>query len=237
MISRISITSICLIMLAIFGCNLGPPQVSPPQEQGGPRAASRAPEPLTSRQIQGVLNCQQTIKWKGAEFTSFKEINLDECLDEVLEVQLPYENGQIDADHYNRQLSEIRGDCESRFKQIGAASTRLVNGIVEACGPVQSLILPESGYDPLQFGGLTRSLGMVLIDDATALAGRICGANELFVDAAEAVQVPRFVGLLEILDNGTGQFAISGPSSSALSLTPTIPNIPLDSRCVYPSLP
>ncbi len=235
--SRILTASICAIMLTVFGCDLGPPQVPPPQE-GNPQAALKAPSaPLTARQIQGVLKCQETIKREGAEFVRFKEEKLNECLDEVLELQLPFENGQIDSAHYNSELTGIRRDCGSRFEQIGAASTNLVNGIVDACGPVQSLILPNSGYDPLQFGALTRSMRIVLVADATGLAGRLCGAKELLVDALVAIQVPRLVGLLKILDNGTGQFAISGPPSSSLSLTPTIPNIPLDSRCIYPSLP
>jgi hypothetical protein len=244
MVSRILMASLGAIMLTVVGCNLGPPQVLAPTSEGSPEGtpepelrATAPPPALTARQIQGVLECQEAIKREGAEFTRFKEKNLNECLDEVLELQLPFENGQIDSDHYNRELSEIRGDCARQFNQIGQASTKLVNGIVDVCGPVQSLILPYSGYDPLQFGALTRSLGNALVSDATTLAGRICGAKELFVDASVAVQEPRLVGLLEILDNGTGQFATSGPPSRLLGLTSTIPNIPLDARCIYPSLP
>jgi hypothetical protein len=237
MISRILMASLCAIMLAVFGCDLGPPQVSPP-ETGNPEPQLRAPSvQLTARQIQGVLECQETIKREGAEFTRSNEENLNQCLDELLELQLPFENGQINQAQYNRQLSEIRSDCAQDFKQVGLASTKLVNGIVDACGPVQSLILPNSGYDPLQFGALTRSLDIVLISDATGLAGRICGAKDLFVEVSEAVQEPRLVGLLEILDNGTGQFATSGPPSRLLGLTSTIPNIPLDPRCTFPTLP
>lgn len=242
MISRISTAMVCASLLMVLGCDFGTPQVGPPEGQppgeAPANAALAAPPPaLTADQIKAVLNCQATIKSEGAEFTDFKEKNLDECLDEVLELQLPFENGQLDSAHYNAGLAKTRDDCAHRFNKIGAASSKLVDKIVAACTPVQSLILPFSGYDPLQFGALTRSESIVLVAEATGLAGRICGAKELFVDALVALQAPRMAGLLKILDNGTGQFAISGPPSSILGVPPTIPNIPLDSRCTFPALP
>ncbi len=88
-------------------------------------------------------------------------------------MQLPFENGQLDAAHYNAQLSQTRSECAQQFHAIGAASTDLVNNIVDACRPVQSLILPYSGYDPLEFGALARSEGFTLVADATGLAGGI----------------------------------------------------------------
>jgi hypothetical protein len=241
MISKISMAVIGAAMLMVCGCDLGPPLLPPPQPPPQPAAAAgslaAAPVPLTAGQITAVLNCQETIKSEGLEFTRSKEKKLNECLDEVLELQLPFENGLIDAAHYNTVLAQVRSDCAQRFQQIGRASTDLVNDIVAACGPVQSLILPNSGYDPLQFGALARSEHIILVADATGLAGRICGAKELFVDALVGLQVPRMVGLLKILDNGTGQFAITGPSSSLLGLSPILPNIPLDTRCILPQLP
>lgn len=239
MISRISMALICMTMLIAFGCDLGPPQVQPPQ--GGDQLQNlAAPAPaamaLPADQVHAVDSCQQMIMYWGEQFTSLKEKDLDSCLYEALDTQVRFETGQIQSTQYNQELSKERRDCSQWFKQIGQGSTSLVNGIIKACGPVQSLILPNSGYDPLQFGALTRSENIVLVADATGLAGRICGAKELFVDASVAIQVPRMVGLLNILDNGTGQFAIPGPASSLLPIS-TIPNIQLDSRCTFPALP
>jgi hypothetical protein len=238
MISRISMALICAAMLILFGCDFGPPQVPPPQG-GSSQAASVAvlATALRADQAHAVVGCEQTIMFWGEQFVGLKEKDLDKCLNEALDTQIRFETGQIQSTQYNQELSKERHDCSQWFKEIGQASTSLINGIVGACGPVQSLILPNSGYDPLQFGALTRSENIVLVADATGLAGRICGAKELFVDALVALQVPRMVGLLNILDNGTGQFAISGPSSSLLGLNPTIPNIQLDTRCTFPSLP
>lgn len=238
MISKSTLGMFCAAVLAVAGCDFGPPQVQPPGNEGAQSAAavSAPATTLTQAQAYGVLECQEAIKHRGAEFASFKEDELDECLDHTLELQVGFENGLIDSNQYAEELSEVRDDCAREFKEIGAASTKLVDGIVRACGPVANLILPSSGYDPLQFGALARSQGLTLIGDATGLAGRICGAKELFVDALVEVQVPRMVGLLKILDNGTGQFAASGPASTLLPVS-TIPNIPLDSRCTFPTLP
>jgi hypothetical protein len=238
MLSRISMTLICAPMLTILGCDSGT-NLPPPQQMPGTRSrAAATTTSLAPDQIPAILHCQTIIEWEGAQFVRFKEDNLDQCLDAVLELQVPFENGHVDAAHYNAQLSQIRLGCAQQFHAIGAASRNLVNNIVAACGPVQSLILPYSGYDPLEFGALARSEGFTLVADATGLAGSICGAKELFVDALVATQLPRMAGLLKILDNGTGQFAIPGPTSAVFGVvTTTIPNIPLDSRCIFPSLP
>jgi hypothetical protein len=242
MITRISMALMCAVMLVVFGCDFGAPQVPPPSGNGDSSQALFAVPPVTatslnSTQVGEVLSCQQAIMYWGEQFTGLKEKYLDDCLYEALDTQVRFETGQITSTQYNQELSKERRDCSQWFTQIGQGSTSLVNGIVNACGPVQSLILPDSGYDALQFGALTRDQKIVLVADATGLAGRICGAKELFVDALVALQVPRMVGLLKVLDNGTGQFAISGPPSTLLGLTPTLPNIPLDTRCTLPSLP
>ncbi|HEX4208858.1 MAG TPA: hypothetical protein VHY56_00580 [Candidatus Binataceae bacterium] len=237
MFAKISSAVICAAIFTVAACDFGPPQVQPPEQESQSAAAALPPATsLTPAQVYGVLECQQTIQYQGAEFTSLKESALNECLDGTLKVQLGFENGLINSMFYNHEMSQVRSDCALQFKEIGAASTRLVNSIIGACGPVQNLILPNSGYDPLQFGALTRAQGVDLISDATGLAGRICGAKELFVDALVDIQVPRMAGLLKILDNGTGQFATSGPSSSLFPVS-TIPNIPLDTRCIFPALP
>ena len=44
MISRISMALICTTMLIVFGCDMGPPQVQPPQGRQQPQALA-APAP------------------------------------------------------------------------------------------------------------------------------------------------------------------------------------------------
>ena len=241
MIRKILLTVILAAGLALPGCDYssiepGQPPTLPPQGGESPRVQSMLLRGgLLSRvQVNQVLECQEALKSESAEFTTLKEKELDACLDETLAVQLGFENGQLDATHYNVGLAQARRDCARRFKEIGAASTLLVDSIIAACKPVQNIILPSQGYDPLQFGVLARVQNITL-SDAAGLAGSICGAKELVVDTSVSLQVPRMVGLLKILDQGTGQFAVAGPPSATLSLTPIIPNIPLDARCVLPA--
>jgi hypothetical protein len=229
-------SAVIILAFAAAGCTFNT-NLPPPQSDGDTRPQiSILGGNLSPGQVRGVLQCQATIKFAAAAFGDFKEFELDECFDEVLQAQLNFENAVTTSNAFSQQLTRIRQDCAQDYKEVGAASTGLVNSIVRACQPVQSLILPVSGYDPLEFGALARALSISLTDNAVELAGEICGARELLVDGALATQVPRMVGLLNTLDQGTGQFEITGPSSSLLS-SPIIPNIPLDSRCTFPPLP
>jgi len=195
-----------------FGCDFGPPP--PPQT------------PLTQRQVEGVLECQETIKQEGQKFTAIKLAGLEKCLDGVLSVQLQFENGLIRQVEYNARLTSARRECLSLYRKIGKASTRLVGRIIHDCSDVESIIL-DPDYDPLQFGATG-----VNYNNVTELAGAVCGAKELAVDFAVAFEVPRMANLLDILDGDTtdsvsGTFSIEGPSGTE------IPNIPLDERCNF----
>ena len=195
-----------------FGCEFGPP--TPPST------------PLTRREVREVLECQETIKQEGQKFTMTKLIGLEKCFDEVLNVQLPFENGLISQGRYDSQLATVRKECLSLYQNIGRASTRLVDRIIHDCGEVESIIL-NSDYDPLQFGPTGFNYSNV-----TEMAGTICGAKELAVDFAVFFEVPRMANLLDILDGDTtdsvtGTFSAEGPSGSE------IPNIPLDERCNF----
>ena len=244
MIHRIAM-ALCFVvaMLAFIGCNNGqqgdgPPLVGPPiQMQRSAAPAVPAASTPTQAQLTAIRNCQAAITAQGLQFTDRKADKLNQCLSSVLLVQLPFENGLLSSDRYDAALTAARTSCAQSYQQIGQASTAMVNQIVAVCAGVQSLVLPYEGYDPLEFGSLTREQNLSVVADASQLAGRLCGADDLWVDAFFSVQQPRFASLLTILDNGTGQFAISGPASSTFSFTPTIPNIPLDSRGIYPALP
>jgi hypothetical protein len=209
-----SILSFVALSLISFGCNFGPP--TPPVT------------PLTYTQVREVESCQATIKAAGRNFVETKLNNVEECLDNVLEIQLQYENGLISQYLYNHQLALTRYQCAQSFQQVGYASTELINNIIQVCGPISSIILPGSGYDPLQLDALASESdnGPEGFTNITQYAGNVCGIKELAVDAMIGYQVPRMANLLLILDNNTGQFAITEDSGEFV-----FPNIPLDSRC------
>jgi hypothetical protein len=95
MLSRISMTLICASMLTILGCDSGT-NLPPPQQMPGTRSrAAATTTSLAPDQIPAILHCQTIIEWEGAQFVRFKEDNLDQCLDAVLELQVPFENGHV----------------------------------------------------------------------------------------------------------------------------------------------
>jgi hypothetical protein len=101
----------------------------------------------------------------------------------------------------------------------------MINAIVTSCGPVESIILPSSGYDPLEFEALS-DVAYASFSDVTELAGAICGAKEEAVDVMVFEEVPRMGNLLDILNGDT-----TGGTFSIVSGGGEIPYIPLDERC------
>ena len=226
--SRIAMFTCLSVMVMLLGCNFTQGQLTPT-----PNLAVH----LSAAQVKAILNCQASIRWEATQYTDQFEDNLNLCLNDVLAAQLEFENGQLPYTAFQNKLNTLRTSCTHQFAEIGAGSTTMINNITNACTSIQSLILPGGPYyDPLLFGALntTQSAG---VTDAAGLAGHLCGADSLFADAFVSVQEPRFVDLLNDLDNNTGQFETNGPTSNIFSFTPTIPNIPLDPGCVYPSLP
>ncbi|MGD0073430.1 MAG: hypothetical protein ABSD31_03725 [Candidatus Binataceae bacterium] len=202
-----------------YGCDFGPP--TPPII------------PLTEAQTVAVLNCQRTIKQQGLNFVTVKLTNVEACLDDVLGVQLQAENGHVPSEKvYQNQLNVARNDCANKFQQVSRVSTAMVNAIVNACGGVQNIILPPSGYDPLEFGALAEFAYEELNDsepitNVTELAGAICGAKEEAVDWMLFLEVPRMGNLLDIL-NGDQD---GGPFGIFVETDVEVPYIELDERC------
>jgi len=108
----------------------------------------------------------------------------------------------------------------------------MIDSIVSACAPVESIILPPSGYDPLEFGVLAELAKSVPsaggpFTNVTELAGAICEAKEEAVDWMLFTEVPRMGNLLDILDEDT----TGGPFGFVVEHGVEVPNIPLDDRC------
>jgi hypothetical protein len=121
-VKRISLVALLVVSpLLGLGCDFGPP--------GTPG------KPLTESQLEGVIECQETIKKDGAEFVSDKLKNLEECLDDVLKLQLKSENGKISPADYIEGLAEVRSECSEKYNEIGQASADFVKGVIRSCTP------------------------------------------------------------------------------------------------------
>jgi hypothetical protein len=198
-----------------LGCDFGPPT---------------APDtPLTKDKVKGVLACQAVIKAAGQIFVKTKLDNLEDCLDDVLETEVRFENKLISQDEHDEELAENRRSCTNHFTLIGRASTNLVNAIHGACDPVGAIIASSSGYDPLEFG--FQGLDFTSVNQVVAA---VCQAKEAAVDAMVAAEVPRMGSLLDVLGP---DFEVNGSTETpkdegtSESLETDFPKIPLDEGC------
>jgi hypothetical protein len=87
------------------------------------------PEPpgLDKKQVKAVANCQDEINDAGRKFVSVKLEKLELCVQDVLTLQLAYENELITEEEYDKKLDKIRDKCDERFAKITKASTKFVN--------------------------------------------------------------------------------------------------------------
>jgi hypothetical protein len=187
-----------------------------------------APNPPLSRQkVQAVLACQDTIRREGTSFLNLKLKKLEQCADDVLELQMSLENQLITQDQFDESLPNVRRQCVHSFSTIKTASTRLVDRILLSCSPVEDILLGEN--DPLLFQGLVTQMGGDGFTSVEQLAAFICGGKELTVDFAAAFEIPRLHQLLSILGP---EFVIDGDNGN---YTFFLPVLPLDSRCNAPT--
>lgn len=191
-------------LLFIAGCVFPPP--TPPDP------------PLSEDEVKALVKCQESIKKEGAKFVNFKLKKLELCVDDVLELQLQLENGHLTPEKFEMKLAAVRKKCEKNFALITKASTKLVDGVVKACDPIETVLLGP--YDPLRF----QAVGDLFegpFESVEEIAGLVCSGKELAVDAMVGLEVPRFCELLSIL----------GPDFVIIDGEACLPNIPLDPRC------
>ena len=203
--------------MTAIGCAVDPP---PPPDP-----------PFSQEEVKGLLACQTEIKKQGREFLNTKVKNLEECADDMLEIQLSLESQLITEDEFNAQLPAVRTKCQKKFAKVTSASTKLVDKIIAACEPVEDVLLGSD--DPLLFQGL---LGVVSSSgefcSVEQIAGWVCTMKELAADFAVSVEVPRLHSLLETLGPDFLDDEIGSPGGPIF-----LPNIPLDDRCLLFSSP
>lgn len=176
--------------------------------------------PLSKAEVQALGKCQTAIKKEGAKFINVKLSKFEKCIDQVLELQLALENQLITQAQFDAALVKVRAKCEKNFAAIEKASTRLVDGVIKACEPIQDVLLGPN--DPLQFQAFAEAMSGDLFTSVAQLAGWICVAKELTVDVAVGVQVPRLCRLLATLNPD-----LVGNVEEGVC----IPLLPLDDRC------
>ena len=142
---------------------------------------------LTPGNVEAVILCQESIKEESRKFVAIKMKAFEQCVDLLVEAELRFEAGALDEAQAEAAAIAAARRCALNFRQITNASTVLVNKIVQACQPVEDLVLGDT--DALGFlsggffGGFTGS-------NVTELAGFLCAVNEFVVDTEVLATVP-----------------------------------------------
>jgi hypothetical protein len=186
--------------------------------------------PLDKKQARDVIKCQEGIKVAGRKFVESKLKELESCVDEALEAVIAFENDLIDEDDFEKQLDKARDHCRDNYKDIGRASEKFVDKVIDACEKAEEWVASE--WDVLNFQLLYEDGEDFDVDDVEELAGTLCAVKELWVDEMVFFQVPRMIEVLSYLNQETEEgeelfVLLSGSNGDSSGL----PNIQLDERC------
>ncbi len=203
--SVVSLVGCALAALALSGCFVFP--------------SPTPPTPLTKAEVGALAKCQKAVTKAELSYMKTRLGTLGACLDGILKVRLPFESALTTTEEFDAGIAKMRAKCTKGFAKVTAASTKLVDAILKACTPVETLILGP--YDGLRFQAAQDELGDPPAS-LVALAGTICGATTLTTDTQLWHAVPRELELLGYLGP---EFTIFFDMASGF------PNVPLDPRC------
>lgn len=183
--------------------------------------APTPPTPLAKGDVAAIAKCQKSTAKAQLGYVKARLAALETCVDGVLAARLSFENGLTTQGDFDAGIAKMRAKCTKVFAKVTAASTKLVDGIVKACTPVEDAIIGP--YDALRF----QAAFDVVADAPDSLvkaAGTICTMASESADAQLWTAAPRLMELLGYL-GPEFVFQVSGPASE-------LPNVPLDGRCL-----
>jgi hypothetical protein len=145
---------------------------------------------------------------------------LGSCVDGVLKVRVPFENGLATQEDFDAGITKTRAKCAKSFAKVTAASTKLDDAVVKACTPVEAAVVGP--YDALRFQAAFDMLDEVPATVAE-LAGRLCTMTSELADTELWTAAPR---LMELLGYLGPEFVLE-----VTAATSAFPNVALDPRC------
>jgi len=170
------------------------PQPPPPTRQ------------LTAAESRAVESCHRTIGRLSAQFVTKATRTALRCVDRAVGLRLEEDRSFVGGDLSDvlAKRRRVRDLCTRDFEKVGADSTRLIDGIIAKCGPVQDLILDDlASGDPLRFVTLNALLEAFDIDElrfdtVPELAGAVCGENLQVIGEMLFFQAPRISDAAEV---------------------------------------
>lgn len=206
----------CVCVAALSGCLSGFDSENP------------GDEPLTIGEVRQVRKCQHAIASTGRDLFNKKLGVLERCAENVLDVQLRFENFLLSETKRDNQMERAISRCFRRMEPVTDLSTRYLDGIINTCGSnnnvdIEEIILGDNDRgDPLGFkeffgGG----------EDLEYLAAGMCAQWDFFEHMALSYQMPRSNEFCELLADDLGYEEDECPEI----LIEAIDEIFLDPRC------
>jgi hypothetical protein len=126
------------------------------------------------QEVQGVTRCQDTIDRQARTFLSTVQRAVEGCAQVKLSPVLRAENGLISPERFDAENNQATQICNRLIAVVATAAPRFIDGLVAACGPVESIVMapdPPPAGDPL---GLVAEWGASTVEE---VAGFICGES------------------------------------------------------------
>lgn len=181
---------------------------------------------LTRSQAKQLLGCQDTIARLGRKLVNTQTTSVENCALDILFENLLFENGLISEEEYEDRLDRIRDKCDKGLRKVTKASTKFIDGVIDACDGVDQYILDD---DLLRFQLLSEETdGSLNLSSISSLAGSICGIKSLIANQLVLFQIPRVMELFSHL--GEEYIVIVDENDFQIGYV----FIPLDERCIIP---
>lgn len=178
---RGSILMLALAASVLGGCYQLPTPVPPTQ-------------PLTDKETEAVLDCQKVIARVSIGFTKTATAQLAGCARRAVALRVDEDRK---SEEFPMKRAALAKSCNTAFARVGKTSTKMFDAMVEACAPVEHLVLTDATRgDPLAFRSLAlyydeTTEGGVVIDSVDDVASIICSAQVASVFQAVGNQVVR----------------------------------------------
>jgi hypothetical protein len=143
------------------------------------------------------MHCQSTINRYGQRLVRTQTKSVEDCAEDIETVVLLFDNDIIDEEEFLDEIDRIRGKCDRKLELVYKSSTRFYDNVVDACEPVEDLILND---DQLRFQLLADETdGILNVGSVNLLAGSLCGIKSLIAMQLVLFEVPRVMELFRYL--------------------------------------
>jgi hypothetical protein len=143
------------------------------------------------------MKCQNTINRYGQRLVRTQVKSVEDCAEDILDLTYLYDNEIIDEEEFLDEIDRIRDKCDRKLDQVRRISTLFYENVVDACDPVEDLILDD---DQLRFQLLAEEVdGTVNVSSIPLLAGSLCGIKSVIAMQLVLFEVPRVMELFRYL--------------------------------------